>query len=284
MSYRCTVIPVESPEAPKRKSAGFTLIELLVVIAILALLVSLLMPSLRLSKELAKDAICRAHYHSLALALPMYAEDNNGYTCPYVENGLIPGGSFLGPDGYRYNKMGRYALVTCWYEPGSYPDPLRGGDGYLGRYAGSNRHRFSKQHILSCPTYPEGPEYERILSYAVPFDAYVYRAKSFSHNMGMLIDPATRRYGPPRPLSDFHWPAQLVFMCDGSATNGYVRAPTDDPDLDLWQKKTSVPVAKHLGQFNMLFVDGHVEGGEVEAYYNEQYFNSKGEFVPHHPH
>ena len=61
-----------------RKRGGFTLIELLVVIAIIALLVSILMPSLRRARELARISACMANNKSLALAWRVYAEENDG--------------------------------------------------------------------------------------------------------------------------------------------------------------------------------------------------------------
>ena len=57
---------------------GFTLIELLVVIAIIALLVSILLPSLQTAKELAKAAVCMSNQKQLGLALQMYAQDWDG--------------------------------------------------------------------------------------------------------------------------------------------------------------------------------------------------------------
>lgn len=56
---------------------GFTLIELLVVIAIVALLLSILLPSLRLAKELAKTAYCQNNLKTLTIALNTYAEEND---------------------------------------------------------------------------------------------------------------------------------------------------------------------------------------------------------------
>ena len=52
---------------------GFTLIELLVVIAIIALLVSILIPSLGEAKWLATMAICQNDLHSVGLAVTSYS-------------------------------------------------------------------------------------------------------------------------------------------------------------------------------------------------------------------
>jgi len=57
-----------------RKSA-FTLIELLVVIAIIAILVSILMPSLSKSKDIAREISCRQNQRNIYLVLRLYGND-----------------------------------------------------------------------------------------------------------------------------------------------------------------------------------------------------------------
>jgi prepilin-type N-terminal cleavage/methylation domain-containing protein len=57
---------------------GFTLIELLVVIAIIALLLSIVVPSLRMAKRKASLAACLTAMKHVSMAWYMYQEDQNG--------------------------------------------------------------------------------------------------------------------------------------------------------------------------------------------------------------
>lgn len=70
----------------KQYSKGFTLIELLVVVGIIALLISILLPSLGRARELSRRAACRANCNSVGKACFIYQEDNLGIfpTAPHV--------------------------------------------------------------------------------------------------------------------------------------------------------------------------------------------------------
>jgi prepilin-type N-terminal cleavage/methylation domain-containing protein/prepilin-type processing-associated H-X9-DG protein len=70
--------PAVSTPPPRTNPAGFTLIELLVVIAIIAILMAILMPSLKIAREQARGINCLANQRSLAQAYIMYADENGG--------------------------------------------------------------------------------------------------------------------------------------------------------------------------------------------------------------
>ena len=59
-----------------RKTKAFTLIELLVVVAIIALLISILLPSLARARELSKRTVCSANVRGVGQACKIYAQEN----------------------------------------------------------------------------------------------------------------------------------------------------------------------------------------------------------------
>jgi len=76
--------------ARRQGRAGFTLVELLVVISIIALLVAILLPSLRKARDGAKRVKCLANVRSIAQAALTYAtSDPNEYGIPVsLQDGL----------------------------------------------------------------------------------------------------------------------------------------------------------------------------------------------------
>ncbi|MFH1746489.1 MAG: type II secretion system protein [Planctomycetota bacterium] len=62
--------------------SGFTLVELLVTIAIIAVLLSILLPSLRQAREQGRLAICGSNIRQIAIANIAYSCDHQGRFCP----------------------------------------------------------------------------------------------------------------------------------------------------------------------------------------------------------
>jgi prepilin-type N-terminal cleavage/methylation domain-containing protein/prepilin-type processing-associated H-X9-DG protein len=97
MSRNVLKFGISPGKGQKMKRKAFTLIELLVVIAIIALLLSIVMPSLQLVKKKAASIVCLTNAKNLSLAWFSYKEDNddnimssemNGIT---VSGGRVPG-------------------------------------------------------------------------------------------------------------------------------------------------------------------------------------------------
>jgi prepilin-type N-terminal cleavage/methylation domain-containing protein len=68
--------------AGDRARTAFTLIELLVVVAIIALLISILLPSLAMARETAKAAVCAHNVRQVTLAGSMWLSDTRRQRAP----------------------------------------------------------------------------------------------------------------------------------------------------------------------------------------------------------
>jgi prepilin-type N-terminal cleavage/methylation domain-containing protein/prepilin-type processing-associated H-X9-DG protein len=111
---------------------GFTLLELMVVLSIISLLLSVLLPSLRKSRQQAQAVICMNNIKQLGLAFILYGEDYNGYAMPSavqqtslywwgkkLSDGIDHKQGFVWP--YLKSGLGRKSVYECPAQPyGSY--------------------------------------------------------------------------------------------------------------------------------------------------------------------
>jgi prepilin-type N-terminal cleavage/methylation domain-containing protein len=75
-------IPAAFVRRSSRSAGGFTLVEMIVVIGIIAMLISILLPTLAKARQQANKVACMANLNQIGTLMMIYANDNKGYLFP----------------------------------------------------------------------------------------------------------------------------------------------------------------------------------------------------------
>ena len=183
---------------------AFTLIELLVVVAIIALLVSILVPSLNQAREVALRAVCGSNLHQLHVGTMTFAQANDGLLLS----------------------------MRLPQDPGDFPEDWFGWDGnnpHLMR-SGIEMPRFmayfsGTREIFYCPANPVTPDTTHPWP-NMPGESVAWGNWTFY--------PAY----PNRGFYGFKFTYMRLFNLDNFNNAPMVRRITDSPSLGLWADTT----------------------------------------------
>lgn len=129
------------------RSKGFTLLELLVVIAIIAVLISLLVPSINNALERGREVKCQSNLRNIVQAMLAFAADHNGHLPGSAGPGRVPG------DSWRRSFMGT-EVVNEKYRSLIHSDMDANRLGSLASYLGIAEGE--KTTIYRCPSHEAG--------------------------------------------------------------------------------------------------------------------------------
>ena len=129
-----------------RTRTGFSLVELLVVIGIIALLISMLLPTLNRARSAAKTTACSSNLRQLWQGVTIYAGDNRGQWPRFIS----------ADDGT--GDTGAQSTNTLWWRPLPTAERRWIGLGLL--YP-----RLKTKHVYYCPNAPEDVDRELALDW-----------------------------------------------------------------------------------------------------------------------
>lgn len=183
------------PGRRSRLSAAFTLIELLVVIAVIAILISLLLPSLAGARQAARTIKCSSNQRQLITAWTLYANDNKDRTMPL---------------GYWSSEdIGSGSQIFWWGTHGTTTLPPDYDNGFIAPYLDSTLNDGS---VFECPaqpwgTYrPQGPS--RTITSTYGYNGYYL---SPSKTPGWAFEIGHR---PWRRIAEISQPSLLMTFAD----------------------------------------------------------------------
>lgn len=262
-------LPVKRTRTP---AYGFTLVELLVVIGIIALLISILLPSLNAARRAASNVKCQSNLRQIGIALVLYGQQFQQ---------KFPA-ALIGDQSYQVraanqpgNQVGGDGLLVYWWQRLQI-DNLMPGTSDAGKSP------------MICPADPS-PFKPFIFGDAEPllFNSS-YGINQFltlwnpSHTKAMG-SPVDRAYGVvPNGFRKVHWPrvlnaphaSETIVAADNyhnamlepydpntnpNANSGGVAGdPNNEPNKDQYDWKRHASRSAKFGTLNVLYLDGHV--------------------------
>ena len=248
----------------QRSAGGFTLIEVLVVVAIIALLVSILLPSLNRAREGTKKLICATNMRTIFQATFLYCQQNADYfpyDCTLLPNG-IPVGANAWEFFYKYVQKGlprhmtdaevkeKFPRISASWMPPSNSNYYVQLDWYV---CAKDQYYHNSNQTLDWKL-PDGTSVHPVyaLSYCMPDDVMWIRGAS-----GLAIasykSTSIKRQSDMVVAGEYVDDAQTMrggwILTDHG--NDPTMSPQDCNQIDLFE-------VRHLGGGNIVFLDGHM--------------------------
>lgn len=268
--------------APRR---GFTLIELLVVVAIIALLISILLPSLSRAREQGRQTVCIANLKSMGVAMTMYFGDNKDWF-PYEKSNWPQGynGGWLLSAFYYGGHPGRPGTSTSGATPFDY-------DNMRDTFAGRPFNRYMYQNLqtrLEKTTEAGKPDFENrrteLKQFFCPSDGgsffnndpndawdapptHYYQGSSYDINYqfvylwaaGTAWDNKYQAYSRPNGPSRTYLENANLFLKSQRTHNvsRFIMLYEDAFDSSIYEKLPRMGWHKQYQRHSFLFLDAH---------------------------